>query len=261
MVRLKNGELYADVPVKNAVETTVDITWFKVNPSVWSTLGVATAKIPKSGCNDSMFAHVYSQGKRSVGMLSPHASFGMVVYRGSTARGFSGAPYYLGSYIYGVHLGSSALNLGVDIQYIFVLMLRNESPVDHKESTEDYAMEQIRKLGGIGRKIKYQRSPFSSEEIMVKVLGKVYVLDTSDHPDIYKYLDSSDTEGVWVQEKMAPCPETVDYVDSGNAPAASAIAGASGVMESTKSVLNGKKCARPSLASSSAYYAMLDCLS
>lgn len=70
---------------------------------------------------------------------------------------------------------------------------------------------------------------------MVRIAGKVYMLDTSDHPDVYEYLDNDPKVDLW--DKEASSGDT-DYVDSGNGSAASASAGASGVKASIKDVPN-----------------------
>lgn len=227
-IRLKNPNASIDVDIKNLRSIDNDISWFQVDARSWSKLSVVTAKIPKIGISNNTFVNVASRGQKSIGLLKNHPAFGMLLYQGSTTSGFSGAPYYLGSNIFGVHVGAGSLNVGVDIQYIFAVMLRYEQDYT-PEATEDYVFEEMRKQSKKGAKFAYQVSPFSREEILVRVSGKVYLLDTTSHPDIYDYLDNDAKADMWDNENAQP--ET-DYVDSGNSRAASASAGASGLMAS-----------------------------
>lgn len=49
-----------------------------------------------------------------IGKLSQHDAVGSVEFDGTTQAGFSGAPYYLGKAVYGIHLGAAGVNLGMD---------------------------------------------------------------------------------------------------------------------------------------------------
>lgn len=233
-VRIKNATGHFDVDIKNLKSLDHDISWFEVDVRLWSRLSVVSAKVSKVGVSNDTFVNVVSRGQKSIGLLKNHPAFGMLIYNGSTARGFSGAPYYLGSNILGVHVGAGSLNMGVDIQYIYAVMLRYESGYK-PEATEDYIFEEMRRMAKAGSRFAYQVSPFSTEEIMVRIAGKVYMLDTSDHPDVYEYLDNDPKVDLW--DKEASSGDT-DYVDSGNGSAASASAGASGVKASTKDAPN-----------------------
>lgn len=101
----------------------------------------------------------------SVGPLKGMDSFGMVSYLGSTTAGFSGAPYYMGNLIYGMHLGASSVNLGYEAGYLSLLM--------KKEESEDYYLDKIRN----GEFVQWRRSPGDPDEVEIKTRKGYYVLD------------------------------------------------------------------------------------
>lgn len=101
----------------------------------------------------------------SVGPLKGMDSFGMVSYQGSTTGGFSGAPYYMGNLVYGMHLGASSVNLGYEAAYLDLIM--------KKEESEDYYLDKIRK----GDFVQWRRSPGDPDEVEIKTRTGYYTMD------------------------------------------------------------------------------------
>ncbi|APG75823.1 hypothetical protein 1 [Hubei sobemo-like virus 12] len=87
-------------------------------------LGLAKYKIATVGMSMFDMAVVRIVGKmpyvRTSGLLKKNRSMFYVSYHGSTAKGFSGAPYVQGRNIYGMHMGSTTgtHNMGLDATYI-----------------------------------------------------------------------------------------------------------------------------------------------
>lgn len=137
----------------------IEVTWMK------------KAKVAKSGLSagDRMMVMVHNGVNASMGPLSSDDVFGMVKYEGSTARGFSGSPYYMGNTVFGMHVGAGKVNLGYESGYL-ELSLQNES-------SEDYFLNIVRS----GAKHKIRRSPFDPDEIMIKVRGRYVIVDEEEY--------------------------------------------------------------------------------
>jgi len=80
--------------------------------------------------------------------------FGQVVVSASTAKGFSGAPYYTNKTVYGVHYGAFAeKNVGYDITYVLALFLAAETDYWYQkyvalDSDEVKAVKKTRRVDG-----------------------------------------------------------------------------------------------------------------
>lgn len=115
----------------------IDIAYLPYT-SVHSVLALAKAKTasPQQG----QMACVSASGKGSFGVISEAPFFGRIYYTGSTRAGFSGAPYYLGNIVYGIHLGSAGnANFGVEIGFIAVEALQ---PSAVEVSYEDMVIQE-----------------------------------------------------------------------------------------------------------------------
>lgn len=134
-------------------------------------LWLKTAKMSKSALcdDDSVMVMVHDGTKASMGPLRAAEAFGMVKYGGSTAKGFSGSPYFMGNTVYGLHMGAGAANMGYESSYVDMHV--------RTESSEDYFLDIVRK--GVTHKIK--RSPFSPDEIMIKLRGRYVIVDEADY--------------------------------------------------------------------------------
>lgn len=223
-IRLKRGDNHVDVAVENLKFISEDIAWFPVSQRCWSMLGAVSAKIPKRSVQQTLQAQIVSQSKKTMGELKPHPAVGFVIYKGSTCSGFSGAPYYIHNEILGVHIGSRSVNLGVDAQYIAAVMANMEEVV--QEDSDEFIIEQMRRLGARGTRFQAKRSPASGDDWVVKVNGKYHVMDQDDLVDVQEYLDEVDKSvDLWTIES---------YADSGNSRLASAFAEALGQKASSR---------------------------
>lgn len=132
-------------------------------------LGLKTAKLSHevigSEGNKSVMVMIHNGEICSLGNLREYEDFGQVWYHGSTSPGFSGAPYYFGNVVYGMHLAAGAVNFGYESAYLN-LMIRSES-------SEDYFLDKIRD----GRAHKWKISPGDPDEILVKMNGRMVIVD------------------------------------------------------------------------------------
>lgn len=132
-------------------------------------LGLGAAKFSQGSVleGSGAFASCHAFGVTSMGFLSDHPSFGFVQYSGSTAKGFSGAPYINGQTVYGMHLGGASENIGYESAYLSMLIRRGA------ESSEDFLLSQVRRF----KKAKFQRSPYNPDEYRLIVGGRYYLVD------------------------------------------------------------------------------------
>lgn len=158
------------------------------------------------------FGQVVAYGQQSMGMVMPYDAFGYVTYTGSTVPGFSGAPYYLGNCVLGMHIGAQGQNLGYDGSYLAMLVRSTQ------ESTQ-WLETQILRAARRGQKIRATRSPFDPDEVQLVVNGQYHVVQYDNIPDRLDVMLKWDgSEDIVSQKETA-------YVDSGNGsgPSSSAV--------------------------------------
>lgn len=193
--------------------------------SVPLVLGLAQAKlmdiggIRRSGC----YVTIQAFGQVTMGLLKAMDEFGMCVYEGSTIRGFSGAPYFAGKTVYGMHVaGTTSHNIGFEAAYLHMLARRDQ------ESTEDYLMREI--MGG--KDYNWTRSPYQPDEARLKVDGRYYLVDIDFARKLKpenRFQEKNEYSDPQYQENLAPmdqvevdarklplCNRSVEYDDSKN---------------------------------------------
>nr|QZZ63344.1 hypothetical protein [Leuven Sobemo-like virus 1] len=215
-----------------------DIVFIKMTPKEFSVLGLSTARLEPCTVEegDQFFVQCHGTNSYSMGSVNHTPLFGKVVYSGSTAHGFSGAPYVSHKRVLGMHLGYGPQNIGVSSAYLALKF----STVD--ESSEDILMKQIAVASKRGKRIEYRISPGDPDEVEFK-WGRGY-----------RVLPRDEFFGVYVEEAMIHhsqdlaqrvAPKTIagnEFVDSKNGSQAStfrsANVGASGkTLEMKSSVL------------------------
>nr|QZZ63304.1 hypothetical protein [Vespula vulgaris Sobemo-like virus 1] len=150
-------------------------------------LGLSKAKLSRCAVqkNSGLSANVIALGRRSIGFLDEHPQFGYVTYTGSTIKGFSGAPYYFGKTIFGMHLGSDSGNLGYDGAFLRSeikpsRVIKRTVGLDQEDSAE-WLYDQFEKYG---EEITYSRSPFDPDEYKVKVGGQYHIVSAEVMHDV-----------------------------------------------------------------------------
>lgn len=154
-----------------------DVALMRLTDSERSVLQVATGKLMAIGTpprSAGLIVRVQAFKQTTMGILEPDEGFGLCVYRGSTTKGFSGAPYFVGNMIYGMHAGGSAFNIGYEAAYLYMLAANKQ------ESTEDFIEKEIFELG---KSYVWQRSPYNPDEARVNVDGKYFLVDLDKAKD------------------------------------------------------------------------------
>lgn len=103
------------------VDDEADLAYVLLDEREFTRLGLAKAKLVAAGGDGraASYVTVQTSTEKSTGAVQVASDlFGYVRYLGSTKPGFSGAPYYLGNNVYGMHLGAAVDNLGYDGSYL-----------------------------------------------------------------------------------------------------------------------------------------------
>lgn len=135
----------------------------------------------------------------SVGPLQDSQLFGTVYYRGSTVGGFSGAPYFSGKTIYGMHTGSEAFNCGYEAAYLRALLKRNED-------SDEYFLSKLK----LGHRFRHRISPYDPSEVMIKTKNGYYTMDWNE----YQRAADLEHQGTTQDEKMDDMPMPAYYTKS-----------------------------------------------
>lgn len=98
-------------------EVVADLVYIVLSPEIWSRLGVSEAK--KSQLLHKTTANCSGKEGTSTGFIRKMPQVGMLAFSGSTVPGMSGAAYYTGTMVIGIHDGvSNSENVGISIHVI-----------------------------------------------------------------------------------------------------------------------------------------------
>lgn len=211
-----------------------DLAYLPITPQMVSVLGVKTAKVPMNLARElPQIVSITGVGYTTSGCLSFNPTvFGGLLYEGSTIPGFSGAPYSNNRTIYGLHMGSGTVGIGMDISYVKIMIMKKAGLV--KEASEDAIMHEImeefktkkttfRARGSVVQyKGKYYDMDLAEFEVPKEFWDAVYAVDSKGQPiELEVFNDDAET----VPEQVAPLPkeELISFLDveeSGNSPPA-----------------------------------------
>jgi hypothetical protein len=113
-----------------------DVVTLRLTEAEFSRIGLST---PRIGGVDSTrttvaLAVTFSSGSKiSFGELTRDFIWGQVMYTGSTIAGCSGAAYYVGNLVYGLHLCGGQDNLGYSASYLMSLLKTQEETAEWLE--------------------------------------------------------------------------------------------------------------------------------
>lgn len=186
-IRIVSQAATVEVLLEQFEIMSVDIAVLLLTPQVVSKLSLTSARFGPS-VEQKFMAEVYAGGYKTIGFVEQFDAFGYVRYSGSTKHGFSGAPYVTGkSLVVGMHLASSGANVGYDGAFIDALIRKLN------ESSEDWLLDQVK--AGFVKKLRFQQSPVSPDEYMVKVRGKYILCDSDTMNDLTAYGVFPDEQG------------------------------------------------------------------
>lgn len=172
--RLTTATAVVEVPYDQVRELDADVI---VIPECYSPSAVSRAKLARGALfgADSMQVEITNGVQRSVGPLVASKSFGSVIYSGSTIGGFSGAPYYSGRNILGMHTGAAAVNYGYEAGFLAIMTVR-------KEDSQDVLLDFLKR----GAKFSWKTSPFDPDEVFIRT-GRGY--DTVESQKFWEVME------------------------------------------------------------------------
>lgn len=244
-VMLVKGSNKVEITPDLFVQLEGDVALYKMTQQVACKLGLSQSKLYpiETPHKAGLVVRVHAFGQRTMGVLRPDEGFGLVVYEGSTIKGFSGAPYHVGRMVYGMHMGGSTVNLGLAGAYLHMLAKYE------LEDTDDYLQQQIMNEG---KEFVWQRSPYDPDEARVRIEGKYYQTDmdfirrmeqkVKGKQVSYKRPDYEEEALSEVSDESLPLAPrgAMSYPDSKNLLEAPAVnAGASGKLEGRVGVPKG----------------------
>lgn len=169
-VRIVRDDLSIEVSAEKFQQLEGDVGIYKLTDVQAARLHMTRAKLNTVSipAKAGLVVRVQAFGNKSMGLLESDENFGISVYKGSTVKGFSGAPYCVGKTVYGMHLGGATTNLGFEAAYLAMLCH------SFNEDTEDFLMNMIEN----GKEYRWQRSPYDPDEIRVNVDGRYFTAST-----------------------------------------------------------------------------------
>lgn len=109
-----------EVILLEGVLEDIDLDFVRVRYAPFSGWQMGSGKFVKR--STPTFAQVHNGDVLTMGEVKAAPTVGYVTYSGSTLPGFSGAPYYVGKHIVGIHMGAGAVNLGLDGAHVASLI-------------------------------------------------------------------------------------------------------------------------------------------
>nr|QQP18698.1 hypothetical protein STSLV2_gp1 [Soybean thrips sobemo-like virus 2] len=126
----------------------VDLCAIRYDPLKFQKLGLSKSVMHKLRNLNALPATVAALGKQSFGVLKTEtSSLGnlseLVLYQGSTAPGFSGSPYLVNGKAVAMHLGSEAMGIGYDVNYLVAVLRRTKGLEGYRPESSDMYTELI----------------------------------------------------------------------------------------------------------------------
>lgn len=218
-----------------------DIAYVRLEPGEYSILGMKKGSYERNepDAGERYFASIYGPENHTIGSVQGVQDFGQVVYSGSTAKGYSGAPYVSHHKILGMHLGHGVMNGGPSGAY-----LKSLFETVRKEDSDEVLLKHMRNEVRRGKDIRWEEVPTDPECVRFK-WGKGYrIMDKEDFFAITNRssFQAESQKSPKLADKVPPVEvSVVGYDDSKNSFRASAAlrvdAGASGrILDTVPSV-------------------------
>nr|QXV86397.1 hypothetical protein [Solemoviridae sp.] len=125
------------------------------------------------------FCQIHNGDVQTFGSVEPAPVVGCINYTGTTLPGFSGAPYYMGKMIVGMHIGAGAVNMGFDGAHINLLSQYRVRRPESAEFTTD-PQELYREMEEKGEEFEFRRMPNDYYEVRVRGHYVLYDEDQFD---------------------------------------------------------------------------------
>lgn len=150
---------------KERLILATDLVAIQMTEAEMSTIGLATAKVGSVSSMGALAQIVGPESKGTVGrLINDPASFGRVIYYGTTLAGYSGSPYCLGTHVVGIHQMGGEMNGGYAASYALSCL---KSAIKTKpEGSDDWLLGQMT----AGKKLKWMNTG-DPDEVQVCIDG------------------------------------------------------------------------------------------
>lgn len=157
-----------------------DAAYYPLSEVELMKLGASQAKI--APLPQAMPVQIYGRGMMSHGMLTHSSVAGLVEYDGSTIKGFSGSPYYVGKAVYGLHTtGQNNKQTNVGISMDFIQMLIRIDMFGRREDSSEYFEEVIKDLFGKNKLAWSYSHPTERDTVVFRdASGRYQEVDADD---------------------------------------------------------------------------------
>lgn len=212
MLKTKTGTLEMDP--ERFGELASDCSTALMSEVERSTLGLRGAKLSPHYMQAStgLIASIHANGKTSMGLLTTSPIIGFVDFKGSTIKGFSGAPYYQNNTVYGMHLGAIKGNIGYESAYLSAL-LRSKQQEDSDAFFEqqiaagmDYEVIREAEGGLVKMAGMYHRV---DQDLANKLQTQKYKFDWKQAEKFVDWAHEVDEELGRLEQECAPASEVV----------------------------------------------------
>lgn len=197
-----------DLKDKERVQLDADLVAIKLTEQEFSRIGLST---PSIGCVPSRTALakvVNYGGKGTTAQLRQNPKiFGMLIYEGTTQKGYSGAAYTGGSYVQGVHAHGGRLNGGYAASYIMALL--NMHDKRRPEDTPDY----LKQLWEEGHNLRLKKYGLDEYMVVDEDTGRY---DVFERVDLERAFGKDFEDGEYVKRKTPRQKKRDRGYDDGN---------------------------------------------
>lgn len=175
---------FKELDLSRPVFMDTDVRRFQYEPV--SSLQMGAGKFSRTF--SPQLVNIHNGSQSSLGKVTRHETIGIIEYDGSTLPSFSGSPYYLGRVVFGLHVGSGVLNLGVDGSLLH--HLSNVIKPESEGFTTDYEELLNQEFARSKGEVKFRRT--ANDYYLVSMEGKWY---TYDEEEFEKAQDKWNSEG------------------------------------------------------------------
>lgn len=160
----------------NSMELDTDLIRYPYEP--FSTFQMGAGKLAKT--SHPMYCQVHNGSVATFGKVTVSDVVGYAEFSGTTLPGFSGAPYYIGNVVYGMHLGAGVVNLGYTGEHLNALISAYQGEAKALGGTDPALEEELLCAKREGREIHFRPTP---NDFLVAVVGGKERCFTSDEVD------------------------------------------------------------------------------
>lgn len=172
-------------------------------------VGLAKAKLAKVAVEKDagLSVNITAMEKRTIGFLDRHPQFGYVQYTGSTSKGFSGAPYYFGRTIFGMHLGADVRNIGYDAAFLKSELRPSRTIKGQLGIRSESSIKWLEEQMEMYEDVEYTRSPYNPDEYRVRIGGMYHIVDDSTLAKVLRRGARKANANIEYLEESAPKPK------------------------------------------------------